>query len=231
VNGLYENLDLSFEKDVSELRDINAQLFNEEELHKINQSERLKSLLYFQNAIETIKSEIIEVDESIDLESANSENETIHDAPEPIIISSEKLQSKKRGRSAKINGRGVFTPKESEERKLKEMGNTSEEFVFNYLKNNNFKNVDWVARDNEGLHCDLRFTDENDNLKYIEVKTFDGGRFFLSRSEFEFGKVEDENYEIWLVRNKNEIIKIKDFFTNGKYDPITSEYEISLNIK
>ena len=231
VNGLYENLDLSFEKDVSELRDINAQLFNEEELHKINQSERLKSLLYFQNAIETIKSEIIEVDESIDVESANSENKTIYDAAEAIIISSEKLQSKKRERSSKMNGRGVFTPKESEERKLKEMGNTSEKFVFNYLKNNNFKNVDWVSRDNEGLHCDLRFTDENDNLKYIEVKTFDGGRFFLSRSEFEFGKVEHENYEIWLVRNKNEIIKIKDFFTNGKYDPITSEYEISLNIK
>ena len=42
-----------------------------------------------------------------------------------------------------MNGRGVFTPKESEERKLKEMGNTSEEFVFNYLKKNNFKNVDF----------------------------------------------------------------------------------------
>jgi hypothetical protein len=39
------------------------------------------------------------------------------------------------------------------------------------------------------------------------------------------------NYEIWLVRNKNEIIKIQDFFTNSKYNPITSEYEIYLELE
>ena len=67
-------------------------------------------------------------------------------------------------------------------------------------------------------------------VKYIEVKKFDNGRFFLSKPEFDFGKSEEDNYEIWLVKNNKQIIIIKDFFTNNKYKPVISEYEVFLDV-
>lgn len=229
VNKLYPNLDITNEIDVSEIRDNNSEMFVEDEMYMINQSERLKSLLYFENALDTIKAEIIE--EVKILDDNNSAENNINDQEEPTITSSARLQEKIKDLEGKRNGKRVYMPKGSDERKLKEMGNTSEKYVFNYLKDNNFDNVDWVSKDNESLHCDIRYTNEQGILKYIEVKSFDSGRFYLSRSEYEFGKSEKDNYEIWLVRNKNEIIKIQDFFTNSKYNPITSEYEIYLDLK
>jgi len=229
VNKLYHNLDITNEIDVSEIRDNNSKMFVEDEMYMINQSERLKSLLYFENALDTIKAEIIE--EVKILDDNNSVENNINHQEEPTITSSARLQEKIKDLEGKRDGKRIYTPKGSDERKLKEMGNTSEKYVFNYLKDNNFDNVDWVSKDNESLHCDIRYTDEQGILKYIEVKSFDSSRFYLSRSEYEFGKSEKDNYEIWLVRNKNEIIKIQDFFTNSKYNPITSEYEIYLDLK
>ncbi|MDP3946531.1 MAG: DUF3883 domain-containing protein [Lutibacter sp.] len=229
VNKLYDDLDITNEIDVSEIRDNNSEIFVEDEMYRINQSQRLKSLLYFENALDTIKAEIIEEVEILGIN--NSVKNNIDNQVEPIITSSEKLKEKERDLERKKNGKRVYTPKDLDERKLKEMGNSAEKYVFKYLKDNNFSNVDWVSRDNESLHCDIRYSDEQGVLKYIEVKAFDSGRFYLSRSEYEFGRSEKDNYEIWLVRNKNEIIKIQDFFTNSKYNPITSEYEIYLDLK
>ena len=223
-------MDHSFQLDVSEKRDKNAEAFDKEELYKINQSERLKSLLYFENALTTIKEEI-RLEISNPEENIDDSKENIESGKEIVITSSDNLKAKKKQSGLKKNGTGVFTPKDSDERKLKEMGNTSEKIVFKHLKDNNYEGVDWVARDNESLHCDIRYIDKNGTLKYVEVKTFDGGRFFLSKSEYQFGLSEQENYEIWLVRNKHEIIPITDFFSNSKYDPITSEYEIFLDLE
>ena len=228
VNILYDNLDITNVIDVSEIRDKNSEIFVEDEMYKINQSPRLKSLLYFENALDTIKSEIIEEVKILETDNLLENDNDVSE--KPIITSSEKLKEKERDVERKKKGKKIYTPKDSDERKLKEMGNTSEKYVFKYLKDNNFDNVDWVSRDNENLQCDIRYTNEKGVLKYIEVKTFDSGRFFMSRSEYEFGKSEKDNYEIWLVRNKSEIIKIKDFFINSKYNPITSEYEIQLDV-
>ncbi|UAM98014.1 DUF3883 domain-containing protein [Polaribacter litorisediminis] len=228
VNQLYYEVDIKDEVDVSDIRDKNSEMFTEEELYKVNQSKRLKSLLFFENAINTIKSEIIEQVQALG-DDATTQNNLNYE--ETKIISSEKLKEKERNGKGNKRGKRVFIPKDSDDRKLKEIGNTAEEYVFNHLKKNNFNNVDWVSKDNENLQCDIRFTDEQGVLKYIEVKSFDSGRFYLSSSEFEFGKSEIDNYEIWLVRNKNEIIKIQDFFTNSKYNPITSEYEVNLEVE
>ncbi len=228
AKSLYGDLDFSEVIDITLIRDKNALRFNADELHYISQNERLKSLLYFEDALDAIRLEIpIHEDHGANNldESSNASTNS-----KPTITSSDNLKSKNGKLGISKNGHHVFTPKETNQRRLKETGNESERIVFDHLRENNFEGVDHVAKDNEGLHCDIRYTDKNGIVKYVEVKTFDNGRFTLTKSEFEFGKSEMDNYEIWLVRNKNEIIPIKDFFTNEKYKPIISEYEVYLDL-
>ena len=103
--------------------------------------------------------------------------------------------------------------------------------MIQYLKDKNYTNIYKVSEDNEGLHYDIRFTDEHGNIKFIEVKTFNTGMFYLSKDEFNFGEQNQEDYEIWLVKNGKTIIPIKDFYTNSKYQPITNEYSVYLDIE
>src|SRR5690606_8240365 len=123
------------------------------------------------------------------------------------------------------------TPKAKDEKKLKEIGNSSEKFVYDFLLNSpDYKDVYLASEDNEGLHYDIRYTDNQNVVKYVEVKTFDYGFFHLAKSEYDFGVNNKEDYEIWLVNDKKNIIPIKDFFTNNKYEVLPNEFLVYLEI-
>lgn len=231
VTSLYPNLDLTTNIDINvfSIKENNEEVFNKEELYLINQSERLKSLLHFKNALNTVKDEIYKECKPMvnkDLLAIKNQQKKI-----PKLVSSEKLVAIKRKPKRRKNVKDVYTPEGFSAKRLKEIGDESEKIVFDYLKENGYSNIDWVSRDNEGLHYDIRYTDEKGIVKYVEVKSFDSGGFFLSKSEYEFGKSEEQNYEIWLVRNKSEIYPIKDFFSNTKYELIASEYKVYLDLK
>lgn len=227
---VYPNLELSESINLEKIKRINKDSFTYDELYEISQSERLKSLVYFEDALEIIKEELnkglIPVEEEF---SNNAVSNPIGSSNKSLrILNSEVLKPKKVSQSQKREN--VYTPKEKNTRGLKEKGNNSEQVVYNYLINNGYLDVDLVSEDNEGLQCDIRYTNENGEVKYVEVKTFDGGNFFLSNSEFEFGKRNKKDYEIWLVKNKQDIIPIYDFFSNRKYKIAVNEYLVHLEI-
>ena len=228
AKSLYGVIDLNEIQDVTTIYEQNKLLLTEDEIYHVNQNESLKSLLFFEDTVDKIKLEM----PLREIHSFYQKEEEINDSIyyKPQIISSDNLIIKEWKSGISKSGHNVFTPKDKSQRRLKEIGDRSEKIVFEYLRHNNFEGLDHVAKDNEGLHCDIRYTDESGVVKYIEVKTFDNGRFFLSKSEYEFGESERDNYEIWLVRNRNEIIPVKDFFTNEKYKPIISEYEVYLDL-
>ena len=204
-------------------RDNNLKRFSRDEQYEIQQNERLKSLIFFEDATETVKTEIKkeEINTPVEGVGGNKNASTIE------VLSSDNLRTKPLVAS---NGRkGVFTPKESNNRKQKEKGNSSEQIVFDYLNRMNLE-VYWASRDNEGLHYDLRYLNENGILKYVDAKTFDNGSFHLSKEEYDFGVEKKEDYEIWLVQDQKIIIPIKDFFTNEKYEKIVKEYLVHLDI-
>lgn len=224
TKSLYGILDLTDVIDLIAVHERNSSHFTSDELYRIAQQERLKNLLYFEERLDIIKEELTK---QMNHKANDTENHEPVLDKKPTIGSSDNLIAK----NAKSgSSKHVFTPKETNQRNLKEKGNTSEKIIFDYLRNNNYKDVDHVSKDNEGLHCDIRYTDENGIVKYVEVKTFDHGKFTLTRPEYDFGKSEMENYEIWLVKDKVKIIPIKDFFTNEKYKPIISEYEVYLEL-
>jgi hypothetical protein len=226
INNLYGNIIITDDIDVNKLRKGNLKHFNTDEIYLIGLNERFKNLIYFKSELNTIK-------EELEIESESTVEEQKNDKTkikiEPILGNSDTLaiNIKRYGNNTK-NRKSVFTPKEKNQKRLKQKGDSAEEIVYDYLVENNFKNVDQVAKDNEGLQCDIRYLDNKGNIKFVEVKSFDSGMFYLSRAEYIFGKKEQDNYEIWLVKDKEIIIPIKDFFTNEKYRLSPSEYEVYL---
>lgn len=227
IQIVYGNIDIIDFVDIEKIRDANLGLFKKEQISLINESERLKSLLYFPDTFRIIQSELAKFYES--------ELADLIDIEIPLqntnIINSENLIPKVVNSSISGKKRSVYLPKLKDSRLLKEKGNASEQIVFNYLKENKFINVDLVSQDNEGLHYDIRYTNEHGVVKYVEVKSFDSNYFHLSKSEYDFGKSNAEDYEIWLVQNKQNLIPIRDFFTNPKYELIVNEYLVYLELK
>ncbi|WP_218599210.1 sacsin N-terminal ATP-binding-like domain-containing protein [Polaribacter sp. NJDZ03] len=229
-NTIYPNLSLNSNFNLEEIKRKHKENFTEDELYEISQSERLKSLLYFEDTLEVIKDEL---KEAVENESENFSSNGIPKNGDGVIVEtrlldSDVLKTKIPPKGVKRNR--VFTPKEKNSKGLKLKGNNSEQVVYDFLIENGYKNVDLVSEDNEGLQCDIRYTNEKDEVKYVEVKTFDNGNFFLSKSEFEFGKNNEKDYEVWLVKNKLDIIPIYDFFSNPKYITSINEYLVHLEI-
>jgi hypothetical protein len=229
-NLIYPNLTLMDNVKLDEIKRKQKENFTDDELYEISQSERLKSLLYFEDALEVIKEELNEV---VELEVENFSINDMHAngnevAVETRLLSSNVLKTKNPPRGSKRNS--VYTPKEKNNKGLKIKGNNSEQVVYDFLIESGYKNVDLVSEDNEGLQCDIRYTNNKEEVKYVEVKTFDNGSFYLSKSEFDFGKNNEKDYEVWLVKNKQDIIPIYDFFSNQKYKTTVNEYLVHLEI-
>jgi hypothetical protein len=225
IYGLYGPLPSGQLQNLDECRNVNLERFSNEEQYIIQQSERLRSLLFFDDAISTIKEEIkIQSDDE-----GITPNENAEVKKKVEIIDSKLLLPKAISPSGKVK-KGVYIPKELNNRKQKDKGNIAEKIVFDYL-NENFEEVYWAAKDNEGLHYDIRYLNKENIIKYVEAKSFDNGFFYISKDEYEFGERQKDNYEIWLVQDQYKIIPITDFFHNDKYEPITNEYLVYMDIK
>lgn len=234
ILSIYGDLEITEELNINKYRNQNIKRFSEDELFEISQNERFKSLLYFDNVVEIIKEELTKL-QSGQNEKPNSDSPNTSYAdknnPTPTIISSDKLKQKKIDIRLKSKYSGVYTPKHDNSRKLKEIGNSSEKLVYDHLLESEFhKNVYWASEDNEGLHYDIRYTSLENIVKYVEVKTFDNSYFHLSKAEYDFGVNHKDDYEIWLVNNKKNIIPITDFFSNKKYEVISNEFLVYLEI-
>ena len=229
-NLIYPNLTLINNVKLDEIKRKQKENFTEDELYEISQSERLKSLLYFKESLDIIKEEL---NKDLELEVEDFSNNGIQDKANDVAVDTRLLSSDVLKTKSPPNGsrrHSVYTPKEKNNKGLKLKGNNSEQVVLNFLIENGYKNVDPVSEDNEGLQCDIRYTNEKEEVKYVEVKTFDNGNFFLSKSEYDFGKNNEKDYEVWLVKNKQDIIPIYDFFTNPKYITSVNEYLVHLEI-
>lgn len=229
ITSIYGDLEIDGVIDFQEMLELNSSHFSTVELQTINQNIELKSLLYFNDNLDDLKSILYDQFNVVEKENEKQVKNEL-DTNDIEVVSSDNLKQKQK--QSKGGGkRKPFLPGKENKGKLKEIGNASEDVVVKYLKDNKYSNIYKVTDDNEGLHYDIRFTDENGNIKFIEVKTFNTGMFYLSKDEYDFGKQHQEDYEIWLVKDGKTIIPIKDFFTNSKYHAITNEYIVYLDIE
>jgi len=238
IRRIYGNIELNESINFQEVLLSNRLHFTALQILQINQNAGLKSLLYFENSLEELKAILQEQNKINDTPLQNtfgtlaSSNNAGSKSPAnvPAIVSSEKLKYKLTTSNAPSKRKPYFNNGDNND-KLKQIGNSSEDLVIRFLEENNYSNIYKVTEDNDGLHYDIRFTDREGNIKFIEVKTFNNGMFYLSKDEYDFGSVNQQDYEIWLVNNGSLIFPIKDFFTNPKYQPIPNQFTVYLDIE
>lgn len=220
VRGVINEMDLSL------LYKNNKSEFTPKEQDKIEENTKLKSLLYFNNTKEKI----------IELLKLNNENEvTINNTEEDngnkskaYIVDNFTVKAKEIKSGSKKNG--VYTPNSETNKINKKKGLKSENKVYSTLLELYGKdNVSWKSKEDEGLHYDIRYTKDGTNWIYVEVKSFESGRFYISNSEKSFGEKYKDKYEVWLV-NYDELYPIK-LFQIKDFNIEATEFIVSLEIE
>jgi hypothetical protein len=96
----------------------------------------------------------------------------------------------------------------------------------------------------ESLGYDIRYTDINGKIHYVEVKgsTSENIEFILTKNELEFAEQNPEDYEVWYVRVTNRLPCVpyelgnllllgeESFFNNCRFSVENSEYRIRARI-
>lgn len=232
IQGLYGDIVLSEIIGFQEILDSNRQNFSSEELKLIEQDALLRSLLYFEDTMEDLKAVLQKKFHSAQENTTTAGRTALSNIIKPSqarMASSDNLKFRSKPTQGGYSKKPYFHGGDNSE-KLKQIGNSSEDIVEKYLKDNNYSNIYKVTEDNDGLHYDIRITDQHGNIKYIEVKTFNNGMFYLSKDEYDFGVENQQDYEIWLVHNGDTIFPIRDFFTNEKYQLVPEKYIVYLEI-
>ncbi len=208
--------------DINEKKERNKSQFSNIEKDIIEQDKDLKSLLYFEKNIEIIKEKlqpfILKPDETINEDDNFDEGITIVTDFTVSPVS-----------TPNFKGKGAYTPTDSNKRN-KKIGNRSEKKVYIKLVKM-FENeyVSWKSKEDEGLHYDIRYSsDKGKRWTFVEVKTFTNNRFYLSKEEKAFGEKNKENYEIWLVKDK-DLYPYKMFVDNN-FKITANEYIVSIKI-
>lgn len=225
----YLNINFSFsdlyneEIDVLKLYEINKTNFSNKENDIIEQDKNFKSLLYFDKNIEILKEILKELEEP-----ENTINEDENADESGNLISEFAVNPLP---SPSFNGKGPYIPSGNSTNN-KRAGNRSEKKVYNKLVElygDNF--VSWKSKEDEGLHYDIRYSPNKGNAwKFVEVKTYSNNKFYLSKEEKKFGEEHKDNYEIWLVDNKNNIYPYKMFTGEKKYEITPKDYIVSIEI-
>jgi len=228
----FTELESSIQKDLNDLYFKHRGSFSASHQQIIDESTVLKSLMYFEDGVKEVRNRI------------NKQEGTVVDGAEltskPVNVGLAKMKTGfelvplKHAKKKTSKKKSVYTHKSKVDRAKKLKGLNSETAVFRFLSHNKTKyhNIDWVASDSDGLHYDFRYTTKDGQLKYVEVKSFDNDSFSISRSEYDFGLKHKTDYELWLVRNNQEIFRILDFFTDPKYkgSEQPSEYVVRLKL-
>jgi len=189
------------ETDFETVRDNNEQLVNVEDLKGTIE---LLSLLYFDNCIEEIQEELQVDEEAINVEdNIEPESETVditdielsHIPHTPLNPVTKPRQPKPYIHPG--DNESVIKGKKSERIAYKAL-------VKKYGKENVFRK----SNEDDSSGYDLKYRDGNGHWKYVEVKTYSGNRFYLTRNEKEFADCHKGQYEIFLVGE--EVLRIRD---------------------
>ncbi len=210
--------------DLDTMYENNKSKFSLKEQDIIEENTKAKSLLFFDNNINNI----IEI-----IEPFIENEETINEEENPDIENTEVINDftvKAKEINNTSKKKGAYTPNLYSTKRNKRKGNKSEKKVYaKLIELYGTDSVAWKSKEDEGLHYDIRYTKDGKNWIYVEVKSFDSGKFYISNSEKLFGEENKDKYEIWLV-NGNELYPI-ELFKIEDYNIEATEFIVSLEIE
>lgn len=221
-------------QDIDKIYETNVNLFTAEDLFQINEDDKLRSLLFFEHTEDELS--FLRDRLRRDKEQEPSLSKPIlftpsQDYPVTIIDNSRLFVPASDDKPSAHSNRGYYGPSLKEMRARKIKGTHCEDIVFNHIKNHLGLTAIHSARENEGLHYDIEYWDDQNEHKYVEVKSLDAGKFYLSKDEYKFGNENKANYEIWLVSNSMNINIVNDFFDSEMYVYEPDNYVVYLKLK
>ena len=197
----------------------------------------IKSLLYFEDHENLIK-QFIE-------KHSNEQQEQKKEIEQSYFVGNLHTAAAKKGKFTvqKNTANSGWSHGKKDMDKNKYAGMKAEKIAYTTLVNEyGEENVQWMSSFSEtsmdkadSYHFDIAYKVDG-TWKYLEVKSFNGKYFHLSREEKAFGSKYPEKYEIALVTGIDVFIlkdmfgKDIDFENNQNYKAIPSDYIISLNI-
>ena len=211
--------------DLTSMEEENKKRFNNYELTLINENPNYRSLMYFNNSLNYLKKIIKRV--ILDQKKNEEHDQNINLEIEFLDPKEYSTKSKK---PRKHNNK-VYVHNVEIDRKNKSIGDKAESLIYEHLINQYGEdNVSWESRMNEGLHYDIRYSpDKGNSWIFVEVKALSYDYFFISPAEKEFGEVNNDKYEIWLLTRNNKIKVLKDFFKGGNHKLIPNKYIVYIN--
>jgi hypothetical protein len=191
------------------------------------------SMLYFDHKIDDIKKYI---DSKLALEAeeiAKSESDKDNEQPVKQIKKAKKvtLNKPKPTNGSRAKSKKPYKHSSSSDERKKEIGDNSEEDVYMYLVDvYGQSKVNWSSDDDDGSGYDIKYINDEEVTKYVEVKTFSGNKFHITKTEIEFAKNNFGQYEIFLVGEEIQILEDIDFDNKAQFLLEGQDFLVSYNI-
>jgi len=206
-----------------DFKNIYAENVTKLDLDKLNGSSHYISLLYFSNFIDEIEIYITSLEQS-SLTITPDTKLTIEpkSIEEVSLICSPPNTTE---RSSKHKPRKAYKHSSKLDTQKQKTGEKAELEVYQSLcLKYNKDNVEHVSLDDDSLGYDIKYKNEEGIYKYVEVKTFSNGQFYLTKNEKEFAQNNFGFYELFLVSDK--ILKIQniDYNDDDIFKLDSSEY-------
>jgi hypothetical protein len=221
---------------------INIQEVYEQNKNKVNfellVNNEDKSLLYFNNKFKEIqdiiktyenKDDDINTNSSSDTGVPTNMRDTTLDNPPPNTNNT----------NPSNGGYGTYNPDKDKDKKNK--GNKAEQCAYNWLIDKYGKSkVKWFSKESDSGHYDLRYEANENNWKYVEVKTYSNQIFYLSKPEKTFADANKGQYEIFFVElpankkcadSKIYIIRDVDYSDEENFRLVANKYEVHYKLK
>jgi hypothetical protein len=217
-------------------------LLKENKINEVDIEEaEIRSLLYFKGNDDEILGYLANIKVGNDNE--DDFEPEVEETGEIIFSSSIKINPTiSNGKNRK---KGSWNHSDKDVKRNKISGKKAEQIVFNSLrKSEEIEKVEWVSSfsntsdKSDNKHYDIRYKSvDNPNWKYLEVKSFNGTYFHLSRSEKKEAIKRGKDFEIALVID-GQVHILKDYFNedvdfdnNDLFYASPSDYIISLQLK
>jgi hypothetical protein len=211
------------ETDFETVRDNNEQRI---EVGDLKGDIELLSLLYFDNSLEKLQKSLQDTKETV------SAGDNIKQQDETVEITDVKLSDiPQTSSSPTISTRSPSPYIHPGDNGSAIKGERAERIAYKALVEKYGKdNVFRKSNEDDSSGYDLKYRDGNGQWKYVEVKTYSGNRFYLTRNEKEFADCYKDQYEIFLVGEKVFRIKDVDYSDTSIFKLTAKEFIVEYSI-
>lgn len=197
------------------------------DIEEIENNQELMSLLFFSHKLEDVKAYLKNVAESKQVNKSNPVNTSTQETKNIKNVSLN-IPRSKRGNQPKP--KRPFKHSKSLSDRNRKNGKSSEQDVYDALVKEYGKDkVTWVSKTSDGDGYDIKYINKSGITKYVEVKTYSGEKFYLSKNELEFANKNVGNYEIFLV--SDEILRVENinFDDRERFHLESKEYIVTFS--